>query len=98
MPNGRSHKKSEKVEEPKVEVAVSTKLPEPGDKRPVVEEVKVDVTPTLAFNKDTILYSLYLQYKANMITRTNLKTYFQIINGKHPDNIAKYLVDEAAKG
>jgi hypothetical protein len=84
--------------EKKIVEQVSTKLPEPGDRRLQKETVQLDVTPTLAFNKDTVLYILYLQYKANMITRQHLKTYFAIINGKHPEDIAKWLVGESARG
>lgn len=84
--------------EKKVVKTEKTKLPEPGEKKPEVERVELDVTPKLSFNKDTVLYLLYLQYKSNMITRTHLKSYFQLINSDHPEDIAKWLVEEAAKG
>lgn len=79
-------------------VGKTVKLPEPGDRRLDVEEIVLDNSEVFTFNKNTVLYLLYLQYKNNMITRSHLKNMFKIINAEHPSNLAKWLVDEAAKG
>jgi hypothetical protein len=73
----------------------------PRGPRESESKVEVDLakaTESLAFSKDTIMYILYLMYKSNMISRTNLKQIFRIIDQKMPADVAKYLLEEAAKG
>lgn len=52
---------------------------------------------SLQFSKDTLFYFLYLMYKSNMISRANLKQMFAIIDKPIPDNVVKWLLEEAAK-
>ena len=49
-------------------------------------------------SKATILYLLYLLYRTNFISRMNLKALLAEVGEKPPKEIAKYLVEEAAKG
>lgn len=51
----------------------------------------------LKFNADTIMYMLYLMYTANLLTRLHLKHMMKIIKDTPPTDIARYLVEEAAK-
>jgi hypothetical protein len=52
---------------------------------------------SLDFSKDTVFYILYLMYKSNMISRVNLKQMFGLIDQKLPENVVKYLLEEAAR-
>ena len=52
----------------------------------------------IAFSRDTVMFMLYLMFKSNMVSRVNLKQMFKIINDPIPENVAKYLLEEAAKG
>jgi hypothetical protein len=49
------------------------------------------------FDVNTVLYMLYMQYKANMISRDNLKGMLKVIKGSVDVDIAKYLASEAGK-
>jgi hypothetical protein len=60
-------------------------------------EVVLDLEKAKGFDVNTVIFMLYLRYRNNEITRRNLKQMFDIINSKHPENIAKFLVEEAAK-
>ena len=49
------------------------------------------------FNKDTVMFTLYLLYKCNLITRHHLRTMFKIIQDELPADVLKYLVEEERK-
>lgn len=74
-----------------------TSSPNPRGERAKTETISLDAGKALSFDKDTVLYMIYLMYKMNWWTRNHLKHAFQIINGKHPEDIAKWLVEEAAR-
>lgn len=60
------------------------------------EETKKEETFT--FDQNTVMFTIYLLYKANMITRNHLSHMLKIIKETKPElNIAEYLVKEAAR-
>ena len=66
--------------------------PLPGQKSPVVVEVKSNEMT------QSVLYLIYLLYKSNLISRTNLKEMVGIVNQDLPkEGLGKFLVNEAAK-
>jgi len=64
------------------------------DKR---KNIELDVTPSKSFNKETVLFLIYLLYSSNMITRLHVKQFLKIIQDGPPNDLAKYLVEVAAK-
>ena len=83
------------------------------DKTPDKMEVTVPVGPnkpdvtlkvnikkesdSLVFSKDTLMYTLYLLYKSNILGRNNLKQIFRTIDADMPRDVVKWLLEEAAK-
>lgn len=66
--------------------------PLPG--QPTPKEVSVEINDV----KVAALYSIYILYKANMLSRSNVREIIEILNQPAPkDGVAKYLVNEAAK-
>ena len=60
----------------------------------------VDITPKpipFSFDKNTVVYLVYLLYKSNILDRYSVKHLLKIIEDKHPDDIIKYLVEETNK-
>lgn len=47
------------------------------------------------FDSNTVLAYLYLLYKTNMISRNNLKQMLAEIKKPWPEDVAKYLMQEA---
>lgn len=78
----------------KVEVSVPVGPNKPESKLAVSIKKESD---TLQFSKDTLMFQMYLLYKANVIGRNNLKQMFQVINKDMPKDVVKYLLEEAAK-
>lgn len=63
---------------------------------PATEEIKKEENFT--FDQNTVMFTLYLLYKANMITRNHLSHMLKIIKETKPElNVAEYLVKEAAR-
>lgn len=48
-------------------------------------------------SKNTILVLIYLLYKTNQISNVGIKSMLSIIDKPFPDDLATYLVQEAAK-
>ena len=48
-------------------------------------------------NTTTLFYFIYLLYKCNLITRRNVADMLKMIKKETPEDIAKYLVEEAAR-
>ena len=70
----------------------------PGPKVPtVVLDMTKPIDDTLDIDKDTVVYLVYLLYKTNMIARNNLRNIIDQISKPLPDNVLKWLVNEAAK-
>ena len=78
----------------KVEVTVPAGPRQPDTTLAVAIKKETD---TLAFSKDTLMYMLYLLFKANMLSRVNLKQIFRMINQEMPKDVVKFLLEEAAK-
>ncbi len=73
-------------------------IPLPGTK--VAEPVKVNMADpdgALKFNKDTAIFLIYMLYKVNMIDRNRLKNMIRVIEENLPENVVKWLLNEAAK-
>ncbi len=49
------------------------------------------------FDANTVLAILYLYFKTNMISRNNLKLMLAEVKKVWPEDVAKYLVEEASK-
>lgn len=86
------------------EKKIVTSDPKPGlpmggkpGRQEVAERVSVDATPSSKINKDTIFYLLYLLLSVHFISRNHLKQMLAQINQEPPKDIAKWLVEEAAK-
>jgi hypothetical protein len=80
-------------------VASDETLPLPGQPRKpvVVLDLTKPVDGVLDIDKDTVVYLVYLLYKTNMIARNNLRNMIDQISKPLPDNVLKWLVNEAAK-
>jgi hypothetical protein len=78
----------------KAEVAIE-KGPNQGTTKLAVTIKKE--TDSLQFSKDTLMYVLYLLFKANIIGRNNLKQIFRTVDKDMPKDVVKYLLEEAAK-
>ena len=65
---------------------------------PVTKGVESNAKEELKLSVDTVLYMLYIWYKANLISRDNLKTLLKVIKDPIPSDVPKYLAQEAAKG
>jgi len=62
--------------------------------------VTLDMTKkaeALDVDKDTVVYLIYLLFKTNMIARNNLRNMIDQISKPLPDDVLKWLVNEAAK-
>lgn len=98
---------SEKVKakkEEKILKGEEVSLPEVKEKSemevPVVEEVKVpEIDPGMKkVDEETVLYVVYLLYKANMLARNNLREIVKVVGQPVPEKLVGWLVKEAAKG
>ena len=70
---------------------VESRLPRQEPPKPV----KVEVDDF----KLGVLYTLYVFYKSNLITRNNLREMIAVMNAPPPEKgVGKYIVEEAAKG
>ena len=70
----------------------------PGQKLPVVTlDMTKPVDTALDIDKDTVVYLIYLLFKTNMIARNNLRNMIDQISKPLPDDVLKWLVNEAAK-
>lgn len=46
----------------------------------------------------TLTFNVYLMYKLNMLTRVQVRDYLNLVKeGKHPDDVLKFLQSEVAK-
>ena len=68
------------------------------------EEVKKEVleatrppSQDFKFDRNTVVFVLYLLYKSNMITRYNIRNFLKIINEPLPADVLGYLVAEERK-
>jgi len=86
--------------EVKARVVVSDEvatLPGTG-RRPVVSlDMTKPVDAALNIDKDTVIYLVYLLFKTNMIARNNLRNMIDQISKPLPDDVLKWLVNEAAR-
>jgi hypothetical protein len=72
--------------------------PLPGVRRPVVTlDMTKPIDDTLDIDKDTVVYLVYLLFKTNMIARNNLRNIIDEISKPLPNEVLKWLVNEAAK-
>jgi len=72
--------------------------PLPGVKTAMVKlDMTKKIDDVLDIDKDTVVYLTYLLYKTNMIARNNLRNMLDEISKPLPDNVLKWLVNEAAK-
>ena len=55
------------------------------------------IDEALSVDKDTVVYLIYLLFKTNMIARNNLRNMIDQISKPLPDDVLKWLVNEAAK-
>lgn len=70
----------------------------PRARVPVVTlDMTKPIDAELNIDKDTVVYLLYLLYRTNMIARNNLRNMIDQISKPLPDNVLKWLVNEAAK-
>lgn len=81
---------------PKVVEAATTSLKEPGEKIKHIEKVAVEVKDE-PISANSALYVFYLLYKTNFVTRLQLRHILRVIKEEAPENLAEYLVKEAAK-
>lgn len=72
-------------------------LPGVGRKPMVTLDMTKPVGEVLDIDKDTVVYLIFLLYKTNMIARNNLRNMIDQISKPLPDNVLKWLVNEAAK-
>ena len=49
------------------------------------------------FDANAVMFILYLLYKDNIITRHHLKNMLKIIKEPIPNNVIKYIAEEAGK-
>jgi hypothetical protein len=71
------------------------------------EEVKTVVTPVVVtaasstpsfmFDKNAVLFVLYLLYRKNIIARNNLRELLEEVQKSVPENVAEWLVKESMK-
>lgn len=53
---------------------------------------------SFTFDQNTVMFQLYLMYKANLITRNHLAHFMRVIKETDPKlNVMEYLVKEVAK-
>lgn len=71
-----------------------------------MEEKKADVPAKKAEEKKeelgsisglTVMYVIYLFYKANILSRDNLKMFINEIKKSSPENITAWLIEESRK-
>lgn len=48
-------------------------------------------------DSNTVMYMIYVLYRANILTRYNLGHIFEAIKKDMPENITQYLVNEEAR-
>ena len=79
-------------------IIVSDNLNLPGVRgASVTLDMTKPVDENLNIDKDTVVYLIYLLFKTNMIARNNLRNMIDQISKPLPDNVLKWLVNEAAK-
>ena len=63
----------------------------------MVDISAVKPSTVFVFDKNTVVYLVYLLYKANMVTRYDIKKILKTIESPHPEDVLKYLVEEVNK-
>jgi len=80
-----------KKKEPVVIKAEAEKLDERG--RTIKTQVAIDKNKA----NDTLLFTLFVLYRLNFLTRMNLKQVFELLKTNDVDDITEYLLKEAAR-